>query len=67
MIFGHGQNHQNKILIRPYQPEKNTILKSFLSKNEHYNIVVLVPNYYFPARSSSFLLPFFLRVHGEPF
>ena len=30
-------------------------------------MVDLVPNFYLSNRSSSFLLAFFLRVHGEPF
>merc|ERR1711989_280045 len=43
------------------------IQKIFLCKNKHYIVVVLVPNYYLSARSSSFFLAFFLLVYGEPF
>ena len=43
------------------------IWKLFLCKNKHYNVVVLVPNFHLPARSSSFFLAFFLHVNGEPF
>ena len=35
------------------------ILELFLSKNKHYTAVVLVPNLYLPARSSTFFFCFF--------
>ena len=43
------------------------IWKIFLCKNNHYNVVVLVPDFHLSARSSSFFLAFFLLIYGEPF
>ena len=43
------------------------ILKSFLCKNTHYIVNVLVPNFHLSGRSSSFFLAFFLRVYGDTF
>jgi len=47
--------------------KKTMIWKLFLWKNKHYNVVVLVPNFYLSARSSSIFLAFILHVYGEPF
>ena len=43
------------------------IWKIFLCKNKPYIVVVLVPNLYLSAWSSSFCVAFFLLVYGEPF
>ena len=47
--------------------KKIMIWKSFLCKNKLYIVVVLQPNFYLFARSSSFSLAFFLHVYGELF
>ena len=69
MIFGHYQNHQNLTFKRLYHlsAKKIMIQKLFLWENKRHIVVVLVPNFYLSGRPSSYFLPFFPHVYGEPY